>query len=175
MTVDARWAEGSKAAIVHFRAEGGRILWFGFDPSKLWNPGDNQLGLMLRTAFRWVSSQPVSEAAAGLPASARTLTPAARLEVRKQGLSWSFDRLAEDGAFILRVRNGSKELLPNATVKVWYPERIEGLELEGSWFSRRGVDVIDLEEERSALISLGGLRGHEDRLIKVAGDVRRSE
>ena len=167
MKVDARWEGSSRAAIAHYRHGGGRVLFLGFSPARLWNRADNELGLLLRTSLRWIASQPVSEGAAGMPAASRTLTPASRLRARTV-MSWSFDRLeGEAGEFILRIRNGGKVNLPNPTVKIWLPEKVRDIEVAGSLFGRRGVSITPVEGERAAIVSLSGLRGREDRLIRL--------
>lgn len=172
MKVDARWAGTSRAAIVHFRTGGGRVLWFGFDPTLLWDPTVPQLSLVLRTAFRWLASQPVSEAAVGLPAAARSLTPPARMEARRARLGFSVDRLHEEGSFSLRVRNGSREPVANPTVKVWMPENVSRLEPAGSWMAKRGVTVSPVEDEHALLVALPPLRAHEDRMLRLEGELR---
>lgn len=166
MRIDARWEKSSRAAIAHFRTGGGRVLWLGFPPAGIQDP-DEQIELLLRTAFRWVASQPVSEAAVGLPAAAKTLTPAARNEARQKGLTFSVDRLEEPGSFSLRVRNRSDEVVTNPTVKVWMPEQISALETAGTWFSRRSLTVQRLDDEHAIIVSFPGLRGGEDRLIRL--------
>ena len=102
-----------------------------------------------------------------MPAASRTLTPASRLRARTV-MSWSFDRLeGEAGEFILRIRNGGKVNLPNPTVKIWLPEKVRDIEVAGSLFGRRGVSITPVEGERAAIVSLSGLRGREDRLIRL--------
>jgi hypothetical protein len=167
MGIDARWEGSSRAAIAHYRHRGGRVIFLGFSPAALWVKSDNELALLLRTGFRWAASQPVSEGAAGMPAASRTLTPASRLRARGR-MSWSFDRVeGEEGSFILRIRNGSREALPNPTVKIWFPERVESVDVAGSLFGRRGVVISPVEGERAATVTLPGLRAHEDRLIRI--------
>jgi hypothetical protein len=167
MKVDARWEESARAAIAHYRHGGGRVLFLGFSPAALWNRADNELGLMLRTAFRWVAGQPVSEAAAGMPAASRTLTSASRLQARGV-MSWSVDRLEADGdSFVLRIRNNGSANLPNPTVKIWLPESAAQVDVAGSLFGRRGVSLSAVEGERAAIVSLAGLRAHEERLIRL--------
>ncbi len=173
MHVDARWDGSARAAIAHYRLQRARILFFGFDPDSLSNPRDVDLGLLLRTAFRWVASQPVSDAALGMPAASKTLSPASRIRALDSKMTWSFDRLEEPGAFVLRIRNGGDENLPNPSVKIWYPERIDGLELAGNWFSRRNLDITPIDDEHAAVVSLTGLRPHEDRFIRIEGVTAR--
>lgn len=168
MNIDARWEGSSRAAIAHWSHGGGRVLFFGFDPSALWHPADEDLLLLLRTAFRWVASQPVSDAAIGMPAAAKTLTAASRIRAQNARLAWSFDRLESEGEFVLRIRNGSREALENPTVKIWYPETISSLELSGALFGRRNVN-LDITNDRAAIVSLTSLRAHEDRYIPITG------
>lgn len=167
MVVDARWNESARAAIAHYRLEPGRVLWFGFDPSRLYVPRDRQLALLLRTGFRWVAGQPVSEGAIGTPTAAKTLTRDARLAARAKRMSFSVDRIGKSDWYTLRVRNNTRERLLSPTVKFWLPPNTVRVELGGSLVSRRYVTLIGDPDEHAVLVSLLSLGPFEDRIIKL--------
>ena len=167
MVVNARWKGSARAAIVHYRLSPGRVLWFGFDPSKLYVPKDLHLVLLLKTGLRWVAGQPVSEGAIGTPMAAKTLTPEARLAARAKRMSYSVDRLGESDWFTLRIRNNTKERLLSPTVKFWLPPHTVRVELGGSLVSRRYVTLIGDPEENAVLVSILALGPYEDRIIKL--------
>lgn len=167
MVVNARWKNSARAAIVHYRVSPGRVLWFGFDPSKLYVQKDRHLVVLLRTGFRWVAGQPVSEGAIGTPMAAKTLTPDARLAARAKRMSYSVDRLRDSDWFTLRIRNNSKERLLSPTVKFWLPPHTVRVELGGSLVSRRYVTLMGDPEENAVLVSIFSLGPYEDRIIKL--------
>lgn len=167
MVVDARWNSSARAAIAHYRLDPGRVLWFGFDPSKLYVPRDHQLALLLRTSFRWVAGQPVSEGAIGTPTAAKTLTRDARLAARAKRMSFSVDRLGKSDWYTLRLRNNTRERLLSPTVKFWLPPNTVRVELGGSLVSRRYVTLIGDPDEHAVLVSILSLGPFEDRIIKL--------
>jgi hypothetical protein len=167
MVIDGRWKENAHAAVAHYRLNPGRVLWMGFDPSKLYIPTDREVLLMMRTSFRWVAGQPVSEGAIGSPLAAKTLTPAARNEARAKRMRYSVDRLPDSEWFTVRITNHSKERLLGPTVKFWLPPNTVRVELGGSAISRRYVTLTGDPEENAVLISLLALAPNEDRIIKL--------
>lgn len=167
MFIDARWSGDARAAIAHMEAGGGRLIWFGFDPAALHVASDRQLALLLRTSFRWAAGQPISEGAVGEPASAKALAPAARLESRRLGFSYSVDRLEKPSLFTLRVRNRGKERLPNPTVKIWLPPATRGVEFSGSFFARRNVSIAQAQGENAVTVTMPVLGRHEERIFKL--------
>lgn len=167
-TVDARWRDTARAAVAHREtANGARIVWFGFDPSRLHTRGDRHLGLMLRTAFRWAAGQPVSDGAAGSVNVARALAPSARVESRAMRFTFSVDRLQDQDLFSVRVTNKGKLRLQNPTVKFWLPPGTRKVELMGSVISRRGASLVPVEGENAVLITLPSLAPQQDRLMRL--------
>lgn len=166
VTVDARWSGNARAAIAHFHVNQQRVLWVGFDPSRLFVPGDRQLALMLRTGLRWAAGQAVSEGAVGEVAAARTLTPAARLAARNQRFSWSADRLQKEKLMSLRLTNRGTGRLLNPTVKVWLPAGTSSVSFSGSFVSRRRVNITT-SEDGAVIVTLPMLERHEERLLKM--------
>ncbi len=167
MTVDARWKTSSRAAVAHFTRGDGRVVWFGFNPAALYNPKDRQLGLFMRTAFRWSAGQPVSEGAVGTPPVARALTPDARNDARAKRLSFSVDRLQKEGTFTVRLYNKGKENLQNPTVRFWLPPKTSNVTLSGGFLARRKVTLHPVPEGDSVLITLPSLAPNEDRILKL--------
>lgn len=166
--VDARWRESARAVVAHRSDDLSRTVWFGFDPSRLYTRGDRHLGLMLRTAFRWASGQPVSDGAAGsAPAVARALAPSARVESRGMRLSFSIDRLEKLGYFSVRVTNKGNIRLQNPTIQFWLPPGTKRVELVGSFISRRQVSLVPVEGEGAVLITLPSLSAGEDRVMRL--------
>jgi hypothetical protein len=166
--VDARWKSNARAAIAHLADARKRVIWFGFDPSKLNVRGDRHLSLMLRTAFRWVDGQPVSDGASGnSPTVARSFSPSARVESRGLRLTFSVDRMQDEGIYSVRVTNRGKLRISNPTVKFWLPPDTKHVELIGSWISRRRVELIPVEGENAVLIVLPPLAPNEDRVMRL--------
>lgn len=166
--VDARWKSNARAAIAHLEDEKKRVIWFGFDPAALHVRGDRHLGLMLRTAFRWVDGQPVSDGASGSsPTVARSFAPSARVESRGLRLTFSVDRMPDEGIYSVRVMNRGKLRISNPTVKFWLPPDARRVELIGSWISRRRVELVPVEGENAVLIVLPALAPNEDRVMRL--------
>lgn len=167
MTVDARWSGNARAAVAHFNVGGGRVLWFGLHPSALYVPNDRQLALLLRTGFRWLSGQPVSDGAVGAVVPAKALAPAARVEARRQKFSFSVDRLEKPGMLSVRISNRGNGRLLNPTVKIWLPPQNRSVTVSGSFVARRRVDITAVPEEGAILVTLPVLERHEERLLKL--------
>jgi len=167
MNVDARWRDNSRAAVMHLEADGARYLWFGIDPSALANPDDRQLLLLLRTAFRWVAGQPVSDGAVGAPQLANTLTPDARREARANRFAFTVDRLPNRRQFGIRMMNRGGVPLQNPTVKIWLPPGVTQVALAGDFIMRRNATLTGVPEEGACLVSLPSLTRNEDRVMKL--------
>jgi hypothetical protein len=165
MTIDARWDGNSRAAVMHMEQSGSRYLWMGFDPDAV-NAQDRQLCLMLRTAFRWVAGQPVSDGAVGEAAQARTLSPDARRLAREEGFSFSVDPIGER-AFSIRMVNRGGRTIENPTVKIWLPSAAQQVALGGDLIMKRRATLTSVPEEGACLISLPSLARNEDRLMKI--------
>jgi hypothetical protein len=166
MTVDARWGGNARAVVMHMEERGARVLWFGFDPAALPPEPDRQLTLMLRTSFRWVAGQPVSEGAAGSPAEAKTFTPEARREARAARFAWSVDPVSKNAFRVLLTNRGAKPI-DNPTVKVWLPPGTDEVSLGGDWLMRRNVTLACDPEEGACLVSLPTLERNAERQMKL--------
>lgn len=167
MVVDARWKENARAVVMHMEDAGARYLWIGLDPRSLARAEDNQLMLLLRTAFRWVSGQPISDGAIGAAQVAKTLTPDARLSARKERFAFSVDRMPNPQLFSVRMTNRGDAPLPNPTVKIWLPPRVTKVALAGGWALRRNATLTGVPEEGACLVSLPSLTRNEDRVLKL--------
>lgn len=167
MSVDARWKDSARAAVVHYPFQKSRVVWLGFDPDALFLPDDRQMSLFLRTAMRWADGQPVSDGAIGTPVSAKTFSPEARMDARASGFSFSVDRLEKEGVFSVRVTNRGKKRISNPTVRFWFPPGVGSISLAGSYVSRRRVDLVPLPEEDSVLVTLPVLEPNENRYFKL--------
>lgn len=166
MVVDARWAENSRAAVMHMQLDGARYLWFGFEPEAF--VGQHAAtSAMLRAAFRWVSGQPVSDGAIGLPQEAKTLTPAARREARENGFAYSVDRTRDEETFTVRMINRGGIPLLNPTVKIWLPPYVTRIALDGDFIMRRSATLTGLPEDGTCLVSLPRLTRNEERVMKL--------
>ena len=166
MMVDARWGESSRAVIMHQEIDRGRYLWFGFDPDAL--SGDSTgVKLVLRSAFRWVSGQPVSGGAIGAPQLAKTLAASARVEASDKGFDFSVDRTRNANVFTIRMINRGGAPLANPTVKIWLPPRVTKVALAGDFIMRRTATLTGIPEEGACLVSLAGLARNEDRVMKL--------
>jgi len=161
MVIDARWRENARAAVMHVEEAGARSVWFGFDPDALNNPDDPRLHLLLRTAFRWVAGQPVSDGVVG------TLTAEGRRKARAERFAFSVDRLRNPRLFSIRMMNRGTLPLDKPTVKVWLPPGVMEVELAGSLIMRRGATLQDDPGEAACLISLPSLGRNEDRIMKL--------
>ena len=166
MVVDARWSGNERAAVMHMEVDRSRYLWFGFEPDAV-DLSDVDLMLMLRSAFRWVAGQPVSEGATGEPQPAKTLAPAARREARLNGFAFSVDRSSDPDLHTIRMINRAGVPLENATVKVWLPPRVTRVALGGDFIMNRGVALTGVAEEGACLVTLRRLARNEDRVIKL--------
>lgn len=174
MVVDARWKHSERAAAMHVEVEGRRYLWFGLDPRALPPKPDPTLHLMLRTAFRWVAGQPVSDGAVGDPQSAKTLTPAARRKARADGFGFSVDRLrGKDDVFSVRMLNRGGVPMSNPTVKLWVPPDVTRVAFAGSFIMYRDASLTGIPEDGTVLVSLPRLRRNEDRVMKLKVMARR--
>lgn len=166
MVVDARWRTNARAAIMHLEDEGGRILWFGFDPSSMLRD-ERQLLLILKSSVRWAAGQPISEGAIGSPQAAKTLTPDARKDARAKGFVFSVDPLPGARSFSVRMTNRGPLPLSNPTVKVWLPPHAKSVWLAGDIVMNRNVTLSALPDDRSCLISLPSLQRGEERVLKI--------
>lgn len=167
MVVDARWKDNERAAVMHMERDGARYLWFGFDPRQLAAAKDVTLHLMLRTAFRWVAGQPVSDGAIGDPQTAKTFTPDARRKARRDGFGFSVDRMRKDDLFSIRMVNRGGVPIANPTVKVWVPPDVTRVAFSGSIIMYRDASLTGMPEDGTVLISLPRLRRNEDRVMKL--------
>ena len=167
MVVDARWRDSERAAIMHVEHDGARYLWFGFDPRQLLPKKDATLHLLLRTAFRWVAGQPVSDGSIGDPQSAKTFTPTARREARRDGFGFSVDRMRKDDFFSIRMINRGGVPLSNPTVKLWVPPGVTKVAFSGSFIMYRDASLTGIPEDGTVLVSLPRLRRNEDRVMKL--------
>jgi hypothetical protein len=170
MVVDARWATNSRAVVMHMEKDGSRYLWFGLDPNSLTGE-DRQLMLLLKTAFRWVAGQPISDGAAGQSAS--SFSTASRQEAHAKGFAFSVDRLRNHNQFSVRMSDRGPGAIDNPTVRIWLPPGITQLALAGDPLMRRGVTLTNLPEEGACLISRARLVRGEDRLLKVEATAQR--
>jgi hypothetical protein len=164
MNVDARWATNSRAVVMHMEKDGSRYLWLGFDPNSLTNE-DRQLMLLLKTAFRWVAGQPVSEGAVGQTASA--FSTGSRQSAHARGFSFSVDRLRNPKQFSVRMSNRGNSPLENPTVKIWLPPGVTQVALGGDLLMKRGIVLAGVPEEGACLISRARLGRGEERVAKL--------
>ena len=167
MVVDARWRDNARAVVMHMEDSGARYIWLGLDPDALLRREDGQLLLMLRSAFRWVAGQPVSDGAIGAPQTAKTLTPDARRDARTNHFAFSVDRLPNPRMFSIRMTNRGQLPLPNPTVKIWLPPRVTQVALAGDFIMMRNATLTGVPEEGACLISLPSLTRNEDRVMKI--------
>jgi hypothetical protein len=167
MVVDARWRDNARAVVMHTEEEGGRYIWMGLDPDALVTHDDRQLLLLLRTSFRWVAGQPISDGAVGTSQDAKILTPDARRFARAERFAFSVDRLPNPKLFSIRMTNRGKEPLENPTVKIWLPPRVTQVALAGDFIMKRGATLTGVPEEGACLLSLPSLTRNEDRIMKL--------
>jgi hypothetical protein len=165
MDIDARWDGNSRAAVMHMEEGGSRYLWIGFDPDAV-NGQDRQLTLMLRTAFRWVAGQPISDGAVGDAAQVRTLTPDARRLAREQRFAFSVDRVGKRD-FSIQMTNRGGRAIENPTVKIWLPPGVTQVALAGDFIMKRRASLTSVPEEGACLISLPSLTRNEERVMKI--------
>lgn len=167
MVIDARWRSNARAAVMHMEENGSRYLWIGFDPDAVSQRADGQLLPMLRSAFRWIAGQPVSDGAIGSPQTAQTFSPAARRDARDQRFMFSVDRLSTPGQFSVRMVNRGGATLSNPTVKVWLPPRVTEVTLAGDIIMKRNARLTGVPEEGACLVSLPRLARNEARVLKL--------
>jgi hypothetical protein len=167
MVVDARWKENARAALMHMEENGARVLWMGFDPDAIVQKDDRQLLLLLRTAFRWVAGQPISDGAVGPQQFAKTLTPDARREARERRFSFSVDRMTSRNMLSIRMTNRGMAPIENPTVIIWLPPRVTRVTLGGDFLMRRNATLTGVPEEGACLITLPSLSRNEDRVMKL--------
>jgi hypothetical protein len=165
MNIDARWDGNSRAVVMHMEQAGSRFIWLGFDPDAV-NAQDRQLTLMLRTAFRWVAGQPVSDGAVGDATQARILTPEARRVAREEHFGFSVDRLNKRD-FSIRMTNRGGRPIENPTVKIWLPPGVTQVALAGDFIMKRRASLTGVPEEGACLISLPSLTRNEERTMKI--------
>lgn len=167
MVVDARWKESARAVVMHMENKGARTIWLGLDPAGLAAEKDPQLLLLLRTAFRWVSGQPVSDGAIGPPQLANTLAPVARRRAREYKFAFSVDRLSNPNQFSIRMTNRGTLPLDNPTVKIWLPPGVRQVTLAGDYIMKRNASLTGVPEEGACLVTLSTLVRGEDRILKL--------
>lgn len=176
MVVDARWKSSARAVIMHMENDGARTVWFGLDPETLQQAEDLQLLLLLRTACRWASGQPISDGAVGSEQTATLLTPEARRLARVERFVFSVDRLTNARTFSVRMTNRGLRPLENPTVKVWLPPGVTRVALAGDLIMKRNAVLSGVPEEGACIISLPSLTRSEDRVMKLRiVDVRGAE
>lgn len=159
MSVDARWSRNARAAIMHVEQNGARYVWFGFDPNVL--AANNVLSPLLRTAFRWVAGQPISEGAVG----SADMTPDARRSARTEHFIFSVDPAGND-AFAVRMSNGGDTPLHDPTVRIWLPPQVTRVAVGGDLMMRAGV-TLTAADEGSCLVTFPLLGPHGERTLKL--------
>lgn len=167
MNVDARWSTNSRAVIMHMERGRTRYLWFGFNPDALVTEQDRSLLLLLRTAFRWVAGQPISDGAAGEANQAMTLTPNARRDARAGRFSFSVDPLGDKRTFSVELSNRGPKALQNPTVKIWLPPGVTGVRLAGDPLMKRHATLTGVPEEGACLLTMPRLGRNESRVMKI--------
>ncbi|HET7437705.1 MAG TPA: hypothetical protein VFN10_23570 [Thermoanaerobaculia bacterium] len=173
MVVDVRWRDSARAAVMHVQSNDARWLWFGFDPASLQRPDPTLLAL-LRSSFRWLAGQPVSDGAVGPPQTAKTMTPDARKDARENGFAFSVDRTRDDDTFTVRMINRGGVPLPNPTVKIWMPPRVTRVAFAGDFIMTRSATLTGVPEDGTCLVSLPRLTRNEDRVMKLRITAQRA-
>jgi hypothetical protein len=166
MVVDARWADNARAAVVHVEDKGARYLWFGIDPDAVLKD-DLQLKVMVRTAFRWVAGQPVSDGAVGEEQLAKTLTMAARRDARNNDFAFTVDRSTKPNMFTVKMINRGGRRITNPTVKIWLPTGVTKVRLGGDLIMRRNATLTGVPQEGACVITLPSLTRNEERVLKL--------
>jgi hypothetical protein len=166
MVVDARWRDNARAAVMHMERDGGRYIWIGINPDSI-DRNDRHLKLMLKSAFRWVAGQPVSDGAVGEPELARTLAPAARREARADRFAFSVDRTNKPDVLTVRMVNRGAAPIENPTVKVWLPSGATSVSLAGDFIMKRNATVTAAPGESACFIALPSLGRGQDRVMKL--------
>ena len=169
MIVDARWRANARAVIMHMEIHGHRFLWLGFDPGALpaQPHADQQLTLLMRTAFRWAAGQPISDGASGGTPDVESFAPEARRAARAAGFAYGVDRLGNRAAFAVRMANRGGGPIENPTVKIWLPPGVTEVALAGDMIMRRGATLTGIPEEGACLVRLSSLTRNEDRVLKL--------
>ena len=167
MRVDVRWQKSARAAVMHMEDGGARTVWFGFDPDALTDKDDTQLMSMVRSAFRWVAGQPVSDGAIGPANLATALTPGARREAREGKFVFSVDRLSNPRLFSVLMANRGPAPLQNPTVKIWLPPGVTQVSLAGDLIMKRNATLSGVPDEGACVISLPSLTRNEERVMKL--------
>ena len=145
-----------------------RYLWIGLNPDSVVAPQDKNLLLLLRTAFRWVSGQPVSDGATGEANQVMTLTPNARRDSHAGGFSFSVDPLGDKQTFSIEMSNRGTKTLLNPTVKIWLPPGVTGVRLAGDPLMKRHATLTGVPDEGACLVTMPRLGRNESRLMKIA-------
>lgn len=167
MNVDARWSSNSRAVIMHIERGNSRYLWFGFNPDAVVTQQDRSLLLLLRTAFRWVAGQPVSDGAVGDASQARTFTPSARRDARAARFSFSVDPLGDKRTFSVEMSNRGPKPLLNPTVRMWLPPGVTGVRLAGDPLMKRHATLSGAPEDGAFLVTMPRLGRSESRMMKI--------
>ena len=167
MNVDARWSSNSRAVIMHMERGNSRYLWFGFNPDAVVTQQDRNLLLLLRTAFRWVAGQPVSDGAVGDANQAMTFTPNARRDARAARFSFSVDPLGDKRTFSVEMSNRGPKALVNPTVRIWLPPGVTGVRMAGDPLMHRHATLTGLPEEGACLVTMPRLGRNESRVMKI--------
>jgi len=166
MHVDARWRDNARAAVMHMEMPGARVVWIGLPPDGV--PPSQTVLLMLRTAFRWLDGQPISDGASGDSVQAVTLTPAARRQARNQRLTFSVERLRERGQLAVRMENRGQTRIQHPAVQLWLPPGLTHVALEGDWIMKRGATVSTGTQDGACVIALPSLARNESRVLKLS-------
>ena len=173
MAVDARWRTNSRAAVMHVESATSRYVWMGIDPDALPPGGNNELTLLVRTAFRWAGGEAISDGAVGPAAETKAFTPQSRLHARQQHFAFSVDRLRNHNQFSVRMLNRGGEPLENPTVKVWLPPGVRQVAPAGDLMMRHNVTLTGIPEEGACLIALPSLARNQEKVFKVKVTERR--
>ncbi|HEX7155199.1 MAG TPA: hypothetical protein VF618_27265 [Thermoanaerobaculia bacterium] len=166
MFVDARWKDNSRAAVMHMEVSGARFLWFGIEPDMLLKD-EPALNAMLRSGFRWVAGQPVSDGAVGATQVSRTLTPDARRDARQNRFAFSVDRMENPELLTIRMANRGGLPLANPTVKIWLPPNVTKVALNGDMIMTRNATLTPVPGEGACLVSLPRLTRNGERVMKL--------
>jgi len=165
MHVDARWRGNARAAVMHMETGGTRVLWIGLQPDAI-APNQSML-LMLRTGFRWLGGQGISDGASGDSAQAASMAPTARRRARDERLTFSFDRLRDRNKFAVRMENRGKRRIVRPTVQLWLPPGVTRVALGGDWIMRRGATLTAGQQDGVCVVSLPSLAPNEARVLKL--------
>jgi len=167
MAVDARWRRNARAAVMHIEKDGVRYVWIGVDPDALPPGGNNELTLLVRTAFRWACGEAISDGAVGAAADTKAFAPQTRQHAREEHFAFSVDRLRNHDQFAVRLLNRGAAPLENPTVKVWLPPGVRQVALAGDLLMRHGATLTGIPDEGACLIALPSLARNADRVLKL--------